>query len=446
MPHIGDPTSIRPSIADDGPAPFITKFTNCRIPKGKELVEQDLWIDSTSGKILKDQEAFYELKLSPDQVIDLGGRILAPGLIESQLNGAYGFDFSVPQSSRAEYEEGLRAATRALARTGVTSYLPTLVSSLPEVYRKVLPSLGPSGASRRAEDGAESLGAHVEGPFMTPGRHGCHKEGILQASTRGIIDVIECYGEENIPGPETSIGHAVAPSPIKMITAAPEVAKMTSNIREIVSRGIIYSIGHSDATYEQALAAIKEGATTVTHMFNAMRPFYHRDPGIFGLLGQSECRRPYYGIIADGIHLHPTTIKIAWNAHPDGLILVTDAMKLCGLPDGVYEWTNGERIVKNGARLTLEGSDKIAGSSATLIECVNNFRRWAGATTAEAINAVTATPARMLGLEGIKGSLESGADADLVVLSDTTDPFSGPTLAVDQVWKFGSKIYDAGKQ
>lgn len=134
-----------PSVAEDGPAPFITKFTNCRIPKGKELVEQDLWIDSTSGKILRDQEAFYELKLSPDQVIDLGGRILAPGLIESQLNGAYGFDFSVPQSSRAEYEDGLRAATRALARTGVTSYLPTLVSSLPEVYRKVCAPNIPSG-------------------------------------------------------------------------------------------------------------------------------------------------------------------------------------------------------------------------------------------------------------------------------------------------------------
>lgn len=126
-----------PSVTREVSAPYITKFTNCRIPKGKELVEQDLWIDSTSGKILKDQEAFYELKLSPDQVIDLGGRILAPGLIEAQLNGAYGFDFSVARGTRAEYEEGLRAANKALVRTGVTSYLPTLVSSLPEVYHKV---------------------------------------------------------------------------------------------------------------------------------------------------------------------------------------------------------------------------------------------------------------------------------------------------------------------
>lgn len=320
---------------------------------------------------------------------------------------------------------------------------------------QVLPSLGPSGEHRRAEDGAESLGAHVEGPFISPGRNGIHKSEVLRAA-HTFQDIIDCYGADNIP-PRSAQTHGAftpppaATSPIKMITAAPEVGDMMSNIREIVSRGIIYSIGHSDATYEQGLAALDEGATMVTHLFNAMRPFYHRNPGIFGLLGQSEYEteqhsRPYYGVIADGIHLHPTSIKIAFNAHRSGLILVTDAMKLCGLPDGVYEWTNGERIVKRGARLTLEGSDKIAGSSATLIECVNNFRRWAGATTAEAIRAVTETPARMLGLDGVKGSLDSGADADLVVLGETDDPDAGPILTVDQVWKFGVKVYDAEKE
>lgn len=235
------------------------------------------------------------------------------------------------------------------------------------------------------------------------------------------------------------------PSAIKMITAAPEVGNMIANIPELVSRGIICAIGHSDANYEQALSATQHGAGMITHLFNAMRPFYHRNPGIFGLLGQSERRRPYYGLIADGIHLHPTSIKIAYNAHPHGLVLVTDAMRLCGLPDGIYEWTNGERIIKNGARLTLEGSDKIAGSSATLIECVNNFRRWSNTSTAEALSAVTSTPARLLGLEGVKGSLESGADADLVVLGESQDSFAGSTLTVDQVWKLGIKIHDAEK-
>ena len=146
-----------------------------------------------------------------------------------------------------------------------------------------------------------------------------------------------------------------------MITAAPEVGDMMSQIPEIAKRDIIYAIGHSDATYEQAVQATHQGARMITHLFNAMRPFYHRNPGIFGLLGQSERRRPFYGVIADGIHLHPTSIKIAYNAHPEGLILVTDAMRLCGLPDGTYEWTNGERIVKTGARLTLEGRIRLLG-------------------------------------------------------------------------------------
>lgn len=294
--------------------------------------------------------------------------------------------------------------------------------------------MGPSGATHNAQNGAESLGAHVEGPFISPGRNGIHKSEVLR-SAQNFEDLLHCYGENNL----------TAASPIKMITAAPEVGNMMAQIPEIAKRGIIYSIGHSDATYEQAVSATHQGARMITHLFNAMRPFYHRNPGIFGLLGQSERRRPYYGVIADGIHLHPTSIKIAYNAHPEGLILVTDAMKLCGLPDGVYEWTNGERIVKTGARLTLEGSDKIAGSSATLIECVNNFRRWSGSSTADAINAVTATPARLLGLEGVKGCLDSGADADLVVLGETDDPYSGKILTVDQVWKFGVKIHDTDK-
>ncbi|KAL4913175.1 hypothetical protein BDW62DRAFT_193194 [Aspergillus aurantiobrunneus] len=419
------------------PETHVIKFTNCRIVKGNNLIDQDVWIDSTSGKVLRDQEAFYGLHLSPVEVVDLGGCILAPGLIDCQLNGAQGFDFSLPQPSKDEYDDGLRAVNKGLARTGVTSYLPTVVSSTAEVYHKVLPSLGPSGSKHRPEDGAESLGAHIEGPFLSPGRNGVHKTEVLRSATTPD-DLAECYGRKNFYGDSKSV---------RLITAAPEVGKMLSNIPHIVSQGIIYSIGHSDATYEQALAATDQGATMITHLFNAMRPFYHRNPGIFGLLGhQSEHpRRPFYGIIADGIHLHPTSIRIAYNAHPDGLVLVTDAMKLCGLPDGIYDWTNGERIIKTGARLTLEGSDKIAGSSATLIECVNNFRRWSGASTAQALNAATATPARLLGLQGVKGSLDSGADADLIVLSDEDDSYSGRTLTVKQVWKRGSKIYDSGK-
>lgn len=130
-----------PSIAQHPdtpvPTPRITKFTNCRLPLNGHLVEQDLWVDSATGKILQDQQAFYEFQLCPDQTVDLGGRILAPGFIDVQLNGARGFDFSVPQPTKEEYDAGFRKVNLALVRTGVTSYLPTVTSQESWVYKKV---------------------------------------------------------------------------------------------------------------------------------------------------------------------------------------------------------------------------------------------------------------------------------------------------------------------
>jgi N-acetylglucosamine-6-phosphate deacetylase len=176
-------------------------------------------------------------------------------------------------------------------------------------------------------------------------------------------DLEDCYGATNINATLDPEDGTLKCPLIKMITAAPESGNMTSLIPSITERGIVYSIGHTEATYEEASAAVAAGATMITHLFNAMRPLHHRNPGVFGVLGIAESLpRPYFGIIADGIHLHPTSIKIAFNSHPDGFILVTDAMHLVGLPDGVYEWTNSERIVKSGTKLTLEGTvDKIAG-------------------------------------------------------------------------------------
>lgn len=415
----------------------ITKFTNCRLVKGNDLVEQDLWVSSITGRILKSQQEFYSHHTIPDRVIDLGGRIISPGLIDVQLNGAFGFNFSTVPDDLASYGKTLRQVNRSLVTTGVTSYLPTVTSQKSEVYHKVLPFLGPSGSQRHAEDGSESLGAHCEGPFLSPTKNGIHTPEVL-ISASSFADLEACYGPSNLSS-----------SRIKMITAAPEVGSMSSLIPQITSRNIIFAIGHSEATYEDASNAVAQGARMITHLFNAMRPLHHRNPGIFGVLGQpspsTSARpdpRPYFGIIADGIHLHPSSITIAYNAHPSGMILVTDAMHLVGLPDGTYPWNNGEKIVKRGAKLTLEGSDKIAGSSISLIECVNNFLNWSGASVPEALRAVTGTPARMLGLEGVKGSLEGEADADLVVFGEGEREGGGIELVVDQVWKFGSKVFD----
>lgn len=416
----------------------LTKFTNCRLLRGNELVKEDLWVSSVSGKIIHSQASFYDELVLPDETIDLGGRIVAPGMIDVQLNGAFGFNFSTLLPDMTQYGKSVREVNRLMIKTGVTSYLPTITSQKPELYQKALPYLGPSGRFRLAHDGAESLGAHCEGPFLSPTKNGVHDVDVLQAA-HSFADLEACYGKENLAR-QTDRDE---PIPIRMITAAPEQGKMVDLIPELRSRDIIYSIGHSEATYEDASNAVGNGATMITHLFNAMRPLHHRNPGIFGVLGIAESLpRPYFGIISDGIHLHPTTIKIAFNAHPDGFILVTDAMHLVGLPDGAYPWTNGEytcNIVKKGSKLLLENSETIAGSSITLLECVNNFLHWTGSTIPQALNAVTATPAAMLGLQGVKGTLDAGADADIVIFSEDADN-AGGRLVLDEVWKFGTRV------
>ncbi|KAH7077976.1 hypothetical protein BKA63DRAFT_509432 [Paraphoma chrysanthemicola] len=413
----------------------VIKFTNCLLVKGNSLVEGDLWVSSVTGKILNGQEILYEHRTAPEKIVDLGGRILSPGLIDTQLNGAYGFDFSViPEEGTAAYGKGVLRVNRSLVATGVTSYLPTLTSQPPEVYQQALPYLGPSGSARDASYGSESLGAHCEGPFLSPTKNGIHNASVLQDPVNGLASLADCYGHANL---ET-------PSPIKLITLAPELPGALSSIEALTSHDIHVSIGHSEASYEEAKAGVRAGASMITHLFNAMRPLHHRNPGIFGTLGTAShsIRKPYFGIIADGIHLHPTSIKIAWNAHPDGLILVTDAMRLAGMPDGTYDWTNGSRIIKQGALLTLEENGKIAGSSIQLVDCVTNFMNWTGASVPEALKAVTATPATMLGMQDVKGTLKEGADADLVVL-DLQEAVGGEKkLVVDEVWKFGVKVFD----
>ncbi|KAF2262624.1 n-acetylglucosamine-6-phosphate deacetylase-like protein [Lojkania enalia] len=415
----------------------VTKFTNCLLVKGDDLLKEDLWISSMSGKILNGQEILYGERVAPDKIIDLGGRILSPGLMDVQLNGAYGFDFSViPEDGTVGYGKGVQRVNKNLINTGITSYVPTITSQRPEVYQKALPFLGPSGTQRNPSAGSESLGAHCEGPFINPLKNGIHKTSVLQTPTNGLASLTTCYGASNLQ----------SPSPIKLVTIAPELPGALSCIPPLTALGITVSIGHSTASYEQAKSAIQAGATNITHLFNAMEPLHHRNPGIFGLLGTTSSSlrsKPFFGLIADGIHLHRTTIKIAWNAHPDGLILITDAMRLAGMPDGTYDWTNGSRIIKKGALLTLEENGKIAGSSIQLIECVNNFLNWTGASVPQALKAVTETPARMLGIEDVKGSLKEGADADLVVL-DLKEGGVGEDkkLFVDQVWKFGVKVHD----
>ncbi|KAF4615864.1 hypothetical protein G7Y89_g15251 [Cudoniella acicularis] len=188
-----------PSATPQPGEEIITKFTNCLLlnPADLTLTNSDLWVSSLTGRILSPQILFYAIHRIPDQIIDLGGRILSPGLIDVQLNGAFGFNFSSIPPNPQEYGKLLRQVNKRLVETGVTSYLPTLTSSPKEVYEQALPFLGPSGAERIASDGAESLGAHVEGPFISPSKNGIHPISALQTAPHGFTSLEMLYGPSN---------------------------------------------------------------------------------------------------------------------------------------------------------------------------------------------------------------------------------------------------------
>ncbi|KAJ3784877.1 carbohydrate esterase family 9 protein [Lentinula aff. detonsa] len=471
-------------------------FTNCFLPQEDgSLIEKDLWIDGRRGVILDAQKTFFMVKERPDKVIDLGGNILSPGLIDMQINGAYGFDFSVFDGDDEAYKTSLQDVAERIVETGVTSFVPTLITQERSLYPKILRLLRPFTTATSAT----VLGWHAEGPFIDMAKRGAHAPSFLVSAPEGIKSFEELYGAENLADSEDWLMSSGSQSGVRIITAAPEVNGVMSTVGELTKRGLVFSIGHSIATSDIATSAVQHGARLITHLFNAMPQLHHRDPSIIGLLGasphlyspfspitskalysggvmspialtpmrfdsktnmkspvgsealdevetppqtpmfkahssqgtslkktqslagfsldSSEFTRPFYEMIVDGIHSHPNSVRLAYSAYPEGCILITDAMKILdpNLRDGVHEWRDGKRFVKEGDKLYLEGTDTLAGSVVTLDKCVRNFTRFTGCTLAESIKCATYNPAKCLGIETKKGTLRPGADADLVV-------------------------------
>ncbi|EPQ55150.1 Metallo-dependent hydrolase [Gloeophyllum trabeum ATCC 11539] len=483
-------------------------FTNCLLPlEDGSLVERDLWIDERRGIILDSQRTFFLRKERPDRIIDLGGNILSPGLIDIQINGAYGFDFSVYEGDDEAYKEGMKTVALKIVETGVTSLVPTLITQEKSLYPKLLHLLRPFSVP----NSANLLGWHAEGPFIQMAKRGAHAPPFIIPAPERLKSFEDVYGAENLvhaedwmmeDGETDRVG-------VRIITAAPEIDGVMDTVPELIKRGVVYSIGHSIAKTDTATLAVIQGARLITHLFNAMPLLHHRDPSIIGLLGASPhlssaftplatpvttrtpgspvhpvsrggtlrlhhggkatseafdehetppqtpvdrrelaissetiaqrlsqkggrpelhldkgetadmaFERPFYEMIVDGIHSHPNSVRLAYGAYPDGCILITDAMKILDphLKDGVHEWRDGKRFVKEGDKLYLEGTDTLAGSVVTLDKCVRNFSRFTGCSLGEAIKCATYNPAKCLGIENRKGTLRPGADADLVVL------------------------------
>jgi N-acetylglucosamine-6-phosphate deacetylase len=318
--------------------------------------------------------------------LEAAGLSLAPGFIDLQINGAFGKDFTNEPGT-------IWQAASLLPRYGVTSFLPTIVSSpreKMEMAQGVICACPPPQFR-----GAVPLGLHLEGPFLNPAKRGAHSLAHLR-----LPDTAEAQGWTPDRG-------------IRLVTLAPELPSGHEMVEMLVARRIVVSAGHSLASYEQGVAGINAGITYGTHLFNAMPVLDRRAPGLVGaLLGDDRITA---GIIADGIHLHPSLVALAWNAKgPLRISLVTDAMAALGMPDGTYK-LGGQDVIVAGAEARL-ADGTLAGSVLALDQAVRNLISFAGCHSYEAISTVTTVPASLLGMAKSRGRIAPGFRADMVLL------------------------------
>nr|CAG4642518.1 EOG090X06GX [Evadne anonyx] len=374
----------------------IIQFHNCYIMRDGRVIREDLW--TKNGKIINPEPLFFDEKNLPDARIDCGNILISPGFIDVQLNGGFGIDFSDPNQN---IDKGLKRVAKGILPFGTTSFCPTLVTSPPEFYHKILKHIQKTPGST---EGAEILGVHAEGPFISTHKKGAHNLNYIHLFTNAEQTIEEVYGP--------------AWKNITMITLAPELQNSAEVINYLVKNGVTVSLGHSMGSLPEGEKAVCSGASLITHLFNAMLPFHHRDPSLIGLLASTKIpsdRTVYYGIIADGIHTHPAALRIAYRTHPDGIVLVTDAMSALGLEPGHYSLGSQNVDVTERCAYIL-GTTTLAGSIVTMDKCVRHFKESAGCSVVQALEAATLHPARALGIDKKKGTLNFGADADFVFL------------------------------
>ena len=324
--------------------------------------------------------------------LDFPGLILAPGFIDIHIHGGAGRD------AMEANESALAQIEFQLVKHGVTAYLPTTVTAPQEKILEALNGLGKAVAAPNKNRGrAVPLGIHLEGPFISHEKRGVHPpENLLQPSPQAL----ERFWQ-------ASAGN------ISMMTIAPELPGAVETIQYARTLGVHSSLGHSNATYKEAQTGISAGADHATHTFNAMRTLDHREPGILGaVLEDNELTAD---IIADGIHVHPSILKLFLRAKgADRAILITDAISATGMPDGIYKLGGFEVQVSNG-RCEYQG--KLAGSVLTLDRAVRNVMSFAGWQLQQAVRLATLNPAQRLGISDQRGLLAPGRRADLVLLT-----------------------------
>ncbi len=329
---------------------------------------------------------------SCDVELDLAGGWLLPGLIDTQVNGGGGVLFNDAISLA-----GIRAIGAAHAPLGTTAFLPTLISASPDRIAAAVEAV--EAAIEVGVPGV--LGLHVEGPYINFERKGIHDGQAIRTIDPEIVALLIRPRRARI-----------------LLTIAPECSDVET-IEQLTRAGVIVSLGHSNATYEEARAAMDAGATAVTHLFNAMSPLEHRAPGLVG--AALDDPRSICGLIADGVHVHEAAVRIAIAAKgSDGIMLVTDAMPSVGTTADSF-MLQGKRIdVREGVCRYADGT--LAGSDLDMAAAVRNVVAMTGVPVPEAAKMASAVPARLLGLEGTHGSISAGMRADWVHLDADLHP------------------------
>ncbi len=300
--------------------------------------------------------------------------ILTPTFLDIHIHGCAGRD--VMSATPA----GFSIIGRFLAGRGTSHYLPTTVTASVDDTLAALERVATQIDSPTPQDEATPIGIHLEGPFLSHAKRGVHPAALLQTPSIPLFDRFQ----------QAARGH------IKLLTLAPESPGALDLIRHATRQGVRVSLGHSNATYAEAQAAMAVGASSATHTFNAMRPLDHREPGILGAVLDSE--NLYAELICDGIHVAPPLVRFWYKLKQERAILVTDAMAATGMPDGPYALAGLPVTVRDGKATLTDFPETLAGSVLTLDCAVQNLVAFTHCTLAEAVRAASAQPAAMLGL------------------------------------------------
>jgi N-acetylglucosamine-6-phosphate deacetylase len=329
-------------------------------------------------------------KIHCDNVLDAQGKIIAPGFIDVHIQGAGGADVLDGTV------EALQAISQTCARFGTTSFLATTVFK---------PGRGNQHLAVAAEavgrnlGGANLLGIHLEGPFISLQKRGMILPECICPPSRQVLNEVQA-----ITG-----GH------LRMMTIAPELPGSLPIVRSLVASGTVASFGHSSASYEQTIDGFNAGISHVTHLFNAMMSIHHRSPG--PLVAIFQTHNVTAQLITDGVHIHPAVLGLTFGTlGPQRTIVITDGMQAIGLGDGRFVYNGIEYESKDGTARYKDGT--LIGTALGLNQMVARFMTFTGCPLAAAIRTVTENPARLLGIEGKKGTIAPGKDADLVLLED----------------------------